>query len=723
MASKRHTYEYEIDLKSDVAPARVLRMVRPKARVLEIGAGPGSITRHLSGTLECDVTALEIDPTAIEKLKPFARSVFPMDLNDSGWSDVVKEREGLFDFVIAADVLEHVYNPWSVLGGMKSLLNKSGSVILSLPHAGHAAVLGSLADEDFEYRPWGLLDRTHVRFFGVKNVQDLYRSQGLSIEQAEFVVRKPEMTEFVQRWNRLPPDVQAALQRNRYSHVYQVVSRAVPAERATRPVDLMSLSVPAADPETQRYWTEVMASLPVDPDRDSRSTFDNAPLVAKSSRMRFSTADRMSVRLIAFYLTQFHPIPENDEWWGKGFTEWTNVTKAHPLFTGHYQPHLPTDFGFYDLRVRETRREQIALAKSYGIDGFCYHYYWFSGKRLLEKPLEDMLADPESDMPFCLSWANENWNRRWDAQEDEILIAQHYLPEDDLNFIKSLEPYLRDRRYIRVNGAPLIIVYRPQHLPDARKATQVWRDYCRSVGIGEIHVACALTHSNWDYLQFGYDSGVEFPPHNIRAENLAPNLQFHADYFGYCPDFRDVAEAYLARPRAAEESVFRGVFPSWDNTARRGAIGTVILNGTPENYEYWLSSAIDRTIEERPGSDDRIVFINAWNEWAEGCHLEPDRKYGHAFLEATQRSRQGTEQNDWAHVGIHHESRSNSQDPGPDHTGSDQGPDHTGSDQGPDHTGSDRPSQKQKSIASKSFKAVRDTLNGRRFSKSDKTRR
>lgn len=160
--------------------------------------------------------------------------------------------------------------------------------------------------------------------------------------------------------------------------------------------------------------------------------------------------------------------------------------------------------------------------------------------------------------------------------------------------------------------------------------------------------------------------------------------------------------------------MFRGVFPSWDNSARRGAIGTVILNGTPENYEYWLSSAIDRTIEERPGSDDRIVFINAWNEWAEGCHLEPDRKYGHAFLEATQRSRQGTEQNDWAHVGIHHESRSNSQDPGPDHAGSDRSP---------DHTGSDRPSQKQKNIASKSFKALRDTLNGRRFSKRDKTRR
>jgi 2-polyprenyl-3-methyl-5-hydroxy-6-metoxy-1,4-benzoquinol methylase len=697
MTSKRHNYEYDIDLKSDVAPARVISMVRPKSRVLEIGAGPGSITRHLSGTLECDVTALEIDPSALEKLRPFARSVFSTDLNDAGWSVFVKEREGLFDYVIAADVLEHVFDPATVLAGMKSLLNENGSVILSLPHAGHAVVLGNLADEDFEYRPWGLLDRTHVRFFGVKNMQDLHRSQGLNIEQAEFVVRRPEMTEFAQRWNRLPPDVQAALQRNRYSHVYQVVIRAVPAERSRTPVDLMALPVLPPDPETLRHWTGVMASLPDNPHRDQRSTFGEVSSAVPSSRLRFSAADRKSVRLIAFYLTQFHPIPENDAWWGKGFTEWTNVTKAHPLFKGHYQPHLPTDLGFYDLRVRKTRHEQIALAKSYGIDGFCYHYYWFSGKRLLEKPLEDMLADPESDMPYCLSWANENWNRRWDAMEDEVLIAQRYGPEDDLNFIKSLEPYLRDSRYIRVNGAPLVIIYRPQHLPDARKTTQVWRDYCRSVGIGEIHVACALTHSNWDYEQFGYDSGIEFPPHNLREHNLAPNLQFYADYFGYCPDFRDAAEAYLTRPRTKAGSVFRGVFPSWDNSARRGARGTVVLNGTPENYEYWLSCAIDRTLEERSGVDDRIVFINAWNEWAEGCHLEPDRRYGHAFLEATQRARLGTEQNGWAHVGVKPE---------------------CGLDAVTYH-----PSQKPKSSARKLFRAVRDTLNGRRFRKNLKVKR
>ena len=193
-------------------------------------------------------------------------------------------------------------------------------------------------------------------------------------------------------------------------------------------------------------------------------------------------------KLIAFYLTQFHPIPENDEWWGKGFTEWTNVTKAQPLYDGHYQPHLPTDFGFYDLRVRETRHEQIKLAKQFGIDGFCYHYYWFSGKRLLEQPLNDMLADPKSDMPFCICWANENWTRRWDAAEHQILIAQNYTDEDDLNFIKDLIPLITDARYIKIDGAPFIIVYRPQQLPNSNKTLDVWREYARSVGIEKLQV-------------------------------------------------------------------------------------------------------------------------------------------------------------------------------------------------------------------------------------------
>jgi lipopolysaccharide biosynthesis protein len=344
-------------------------------------------------------------------------------------------------------------------------------------------------------------------------------------------------------------------------------------------------------------------------------------------------------RLIAFYLTQYHPIPENDTWWGKGFTEWTNVTKSTPLFDGHYQPHLPTDLGFYDLRLRETRHAQIQMAKQYGIDGFCYHYYWFSGTRLLQRPLDDMLADPQSDMPFCLCWANENWTRRWDAAEDQILIEQKYRPEDDVEFIKSIVPFLSDPRYIRIEGAPLLIVYRPQKLPDARKTANTWRDYCRGIGMDRIHLAAALTHGNEDYQQFGFDSGVEFPPHNPKSPEVADRIEFFQAFRGLVMDYEPVARSYLQRSYPGQ-NVFRTVFPSWDNTARTNQRAFVILNGTPKNYEFWLAEAMRKTRAENPGQDG-LVFINAWNEWAEGCHLEPDRRYGRQFLEATLRARSG----------------------------------------------------------------------------------
>jgi len=346
-----------------------------------------------------------------------------------------------------------------------------------------------------------------------------------------------------------------------------------------------------------------------------------------------------SIRLVAFFLTQYHPIPENDEWWGKGFTEWTNVTKAQPLFEGHYQPHLPTDLGFYDLRLRETRRDQIAMARQYGIDAFCYHYYWFSGTRLLHKPLDDMLADPESDMPFCLCWANENWTRRWDAAEHHVLIAQKYRPQDDLEFIKSVIPFFKDPRYVLDDGAPVLVVYRPQHLPDARKTLAVWRNYCASVGIPRLHLVCALTHGNLDYAKYGFDAGVEFPPHNPTVPGYSDAVTLHGDFRGVVLDYADVANLYLDR-RYSGANVYRGVFPGWDNTARCGANALVVLNGTPRNYEKWLGEAVRRSRQDFPDSN-RLVFINAWNEWAEGCHLEPDRKYGRAFLEATLRVKQG----------------------------------------------------------------------------------
>ena len=349
-----------------------------------------------------------------------------------------------------------------------------------------------------------------------------------------------------------------------------------------------------------------------------------------------------SPQFLAFHLPQFHPIPENDRWWGKGFTEWTNVTKAKPLFHEHWQPHLPADLGFYDLRLRETQRAQTALAQQYGISAFCYHYYWFNGTRLLEQPLNAILADKDNPMPFCLSWANENWTRAWDASAHKILIGQDYASHDAAQFIADLLPYFEDPRYFRVNGDVLFLIYRPQEIPDIAKRIDVWRSMLQQRGI-TVHFCAALTHGNERVTHMGFDSAVEFPPHNLKKLDV-PNLRkshraFDVHGFkGQVYNFSDVAEAYLAREHP-DPIVFPTTFPSWDNTARRGSQATIVWGESPENFEHWLNLAAEKSIANNPPGQ-QLVFINAWNEWAEGCHLEPDQKYGAAFLEAVKRVHQ-----------------------------------------------------------------------------------
>jgi 2-polyprenyl-3-methyl-5-hydroxy-6-metoxy-1,4-benzoquinol methylase len=597
-----HKYDYEIDLNDDSAPARAVRMVGRGKRVLEIGAGPGSMTRVLRDQFDCRITAIEIDDEVIETLTPFCERVYRLDLNDPSWPSALKS-EAKFDVILLADVLEHLYDPWSALPKIKSLLAENGYLVASIPHAGHNAFIASLATDDLQYRDAGLLDRTHIRFFGMKNIQTLVDDAGLAVTEAEFVIRQPQETELWDAWNRLEPALRIQLLENTFGDIYQVVLKASPIESAAVRLSLLEKA-------------------------------ETSPYLAGRNK---DAAPAPSIRLLAFFLTQFHPTPENDLWWGKGFTEWTNVTKAEPLFEGHYQPHLPADLGFYDLRVRQTRQEQIALAKQYGIDGFCYYYYWFSGTRILDQPLDDMLADPESDMPFCLSWANENWTRRWDGADHQILIAQKYLPTDDLDFIKSLIPFFNDPRYIRLEGAPFFIVYQPQHLPDPRKTIDTWREYCHQIGVGRIHICAALTNDNENYIKLGFDSGLQFPPHNRRCGSVNDSIDFYTPFHGCVVDYEALAQSYIDM-QYSHANVFRTVCPSWDQTARVGARAFIALNGTPSNYEYWLSESIRRTTEEFPGQE-RFVFINAWNEWAEGCHLEPDRRYQRKFLEATLNAR------------------------------------------------------------------------------------
>ena len=233
-----------------------------------------------------------------------------------------------------------------------------------------------------------------------------------------------------------------------------------------------------------------------------------------------------SIRSIAFYLPQFHPFAENDRWWGKGFTEWSNVTRAQPNFAGHYQPHLPADLGFYDLRIAQVMEEQANLARRYGLGGFCFYYYWFAGKRLLELPIERMLDSGKPDFPFCLCWANENWTRRWDGQNDQVLMAQSHSEQDDEAVILDLIRFFRSPNYIRIDGRPLLVVYRVTLFPDFARTAALWREVCRREGIGEIYLSMVesfeLIHDNFHPSKYGCDASVEFPPQQL-ADPIEPS--------------------------------------------------------------------------------------------------------------------------------------------------------------------------------------------------------
>lgn len=347
------------------------------------------------------------------------------------------------------------------------------------------------------------------------------------------------------------------------------------------------------------------------------------------------------VRAVAFYLPQFHPIPENNAWWGRGFTEWTNVARARPLFPGHRQPRIPADLGFYDLRMAEAREAQAELASRYGLSGFCYYYYWFNGKRLLERPLLDMLAQKRPDFPFSICWANENWTRRWDGFDQQVLIGQDYSPEDDRRFIEGLFPCFEDPRYIRLDGRPLLLLYRAQLLPDVRRTADTWRRACRDAGLGEPYLAIVQsvgTDFEMDPRELGFDAAVEFPPHGGAVAAPAPK-GFQAGAGGQVFDYAETARRFAGRP-LPPYPLFRTVMPGWDNSPRRGDRGHIFLGSSPDVYGRWLGAIMRQTRHLKHG-DERLVFINAWNEWGEGNYLEPDQELGHEYLKATARALAG----------------------------------------------------------------------------------
>jgi len=389
---------------------------------------------------------------------------------------------------------------------------------------------------------------------------------------------------------------------------------------------------------TYKHWLEHAQTESTGSFRDGTGT-EFVPAIEQASFVARLSADAIPLkpqaRLIAFYLPQFHPIPENNEWWGDGFTEWTSVRSAQPLFEGHYQPHVPVEeLGYYNLTDVEVMRRQAELAMLYGVGGFCFYFYWFGGKRLLETPIQNYLEQPDIDFPFCLCWANENWSRRWDGLEQEVLIAQSHSESDDMAFIEHVSRYMRDKRYIRIAGKPLLLIYRPALLPDTRTTARRWRAWCLQHGIGEIYLAYTQSFEKEEPAFYGFDAAIEFPPNNSHPPDITDHVSVSEDFGGTVFDWR----VFPDRSNDYQEpgyALYRGVNPAWDNTARRKSNGHIFYGSSPLGYQQWLFNALQDTVKRFPNPEERILFVNAWNEWAEGAHLEPDERYGYGYLEAT----------------------------------------------------------------------------------------
>ncbi|WP_443938127.1 glycosyltransferase WbsX family protein [Pedobacter sp. MW01-1-1] len=358
------------------------------------------------------------------------------------------------------------------------------------------------------------------------------------------------------------------------------------------------------------------------------------------------------IRAIAFYLPQFHPIPENDEWWGKGFTEWTNVTKARPLFKGHQQPNLPADLGFYDLRVPETRAQQAALAKEHGIEGFCYWHYWFgNGKKIIERPFNEVLESGNPDFPFCLGWANETWTGIWHGNPKKILIEQTYLgAEDYTNHFNYLLKAFTDPRYICVDGKPLFVINAPENIPNILQFTDLFRNLAIKNGLKGLYIVANSGYENWNPIENGCDAanlvlhgnlyrGIPnqqktlygtYKNQLIKYKTLTRLYRFLKKRPVQIYDYKKVFDFFITKKKLNYPN-YPCVIPNWDNSPRSGINSMIFKNSTPEYFEEHLKQAILLVKDNEVGK--KIVFIKSWNEWAEGNYLEPDRKFGMKYLE------------------------------------------------------------------------------------------
>ena len=344
-----------------------------------------------------------------------------------------------------------------------------------------------------------------------------------------------------------------------------------------------------------------------------------------------------SIKILSLYLPQFHRTPENDLWHGQGFTEWTKVKSSNPLYNGHYQQHIPhEDIGYYELTSPEILAKQSEMMKKSGIYGQIFYHYWFSGKLILEAPAQMLLENINIEMPFCFCWANENWTKRWDGDEENVLLEQNYSPEDARDFIRYLIPFFKDERYIKIDNArPLLFIYRPNSIPNPQEYINIWVQECLHGGINAPYVIATLTRGATNPHEFGMDAGLERILHDWAGGNLTnikDYVQIHDKFDGNILLYDHVVDYYIQSNKQKKKfTYFQSLVPTWDNTARYGKNAYILHGSTPEKFQYWLEDVISST-QNNLTLDKQFIVINAWNEWAEGDHLEPDTKFGYSYL-------------------------------------------------------------------------------------------
>ncbi len=688
-------YHHAITSKND-ARWICLQYIDSGKKILDVGCACGDFGNAVKEKDDsAQVWGMEYDSKSIEVAKKTGvyKNIYQVDLNDFNDRDF-KKFTHFFDYVIFSDVLEHLLQPQEVLDAFKIFLKKDGHFLLSIPNIAHASIKSNLLLNNFDYTPYGLLDQTHVKFFTHKTISHFLAELGLEIVENRFTYQDKIGSQNTDPYQEIPISIQDFIFKDLHSYVCQYVMKVqktsisekivqeinqeklcITKKNAPREIlklqnrDLKSFMVNSRHHEhlSIRELKNKLRFLFLHPKLFFRKYFlkgasknkkyCSATNGAYKKHIRFlekksfeKSKDYVSIsnsnykhkkfdpKIIAFYLPQFHTIELNDKYYGAGFTEWTNVTKSIPQFTGHYQPHLPADLGFYNLLDTGVMKKQIALANKYGIQGFCFHYYWFSGRRLLEKPIINWLENKDLDFPFMLCWANENWAKLWDAGNKDVIMKQELKDDDDDKFMDDILPFFRDSRYIKIDNKPVLIIYRPQIFNQERALALFsrFREIAKEEGFPDLYLIMAKTHGfEGSPHDWGMDAVVEFPPHQIIEKTPQKKIEGYVN-----PHFKGQIfnmGAYIKNKKYlynVDYTLFKTVFPGWDNTPRKAYSGAAVFDMNPDLYQRWLEGVLQYT-KEHNSKNENLVFVNAWNEWAEGAHLEPDNKYGYAYLQAT----------------------------------------------------------------------------------------